>query len=281
MSKDSGTLYICPTPIGNLEDITLRALKTLKECDLIAAEDTRHTKKLMNYYDIHTPITSYYAHNEQKKGIKLIEKLKQGINIALVSDAGMPGISDPGSDLIKLAIEHDINIVVLPGASAVIAALIASGMPTDKFVFEGFLPSGKTKRRKRLKELTCEERTMVFYESPHRLIEMLKDIHDILGNRRAAVIRELTKLHEEIKRGALLEIIKYFEQQKPRGEFTIVLSGAQREKLNMPISSEEVITRVKEFTDKGMSTKDAVRKTAELFKIPKREVYDIVNKAFN
>jgi 16S rRNA (cytidine1402-2'-O)-methyltransferase len=154
-------------------------------------------------------------------------------------------------------------------------------MPTDKFVFEGFLPSGKTKRRKRLKELTCEERTMVFYESPHRLIEMLKDIHDILGNRRAAVIRELTKLHEEIKRGALLEIIKYFEQQKPRGEFTIVLSGAQREKLNVPISSEEVITKVKEFTDKGMSTKDAVRKTAELFKIPKREVYDIVNKAFN
>ena len=192
----SGKLYICPTPIGNLEDITYRTLRVLNEVDLIAAEDTRHSIKLLNHFEISKPLTSYFEHNKDTKGDYLINKLLEGENIALISDAGMPGISDPGEDLIKQAIEHNIEIDVLPGATAFAVALVGSGLDTHKFVFEGFLDRDKKVRRKRLEELKEEDRTMIFYESPHRLKDTLKDMLKILGNRKIAVNRELTKKYQ-------------------------------------------------------------------------------------
>ena len=180
MTVQKGTLYLCATPIGNLDDITLRVLMVLKECDLIAAEDTRHTRKLLSHFDIHTSLTAYHAHNEQQRGSQLVAKLKQGRSVALVSDAGLPGISDPGVELVQLALQHDIPVVPLPGASAGITALVASGLPAARFVFEGFLPAGKKNRRRRLEKLLNETRTMIIYESPHRLVSALEDSYKIL-----------------------------------------------------------------------------------------------------
>ncbi|HFL3828414.1 TPA: 16S rRNA (cytidine(1402)-2'-O)-methyltransferase [Clostridioides difficile] len=270
MSK--GILYVCPTPIGNLEDITLRTLRILKEVDLIAAEDTRHTIKLLNHYEIKKPLISYHEHNKIVKGDILIEKLKAGINIALVTDAGMPGISDPGEDIIRLSIEKGIEVIVLPGATAAITALVLSGLPTDKFVFEGFLPSKKKDRIKELERLKTEKRTIILYEGPHRILALLKDMKDVLGNRQISISRELTKIYEETFRGTIKEALNKFEKEKPKGEFVIIVKGAEiaEEDLYQDITIKE---HIKYYMEEGLSKKDAVKKVAEKRNIPKNLVY--------
>lgn len=220
-------LYIVATPIGNLKDITLRALETLKAADLIACEDTRHTKILTSHYGINKPLVSYYEYNKISRGEYLIKLLKEGKQIALVSDAGTPGISDPGSHIIRQAIENNIPVTFIPGPAAFIDALVLSGFPTDKFIFEGFLPVKPGARRKKLSELSEEKRTIVIYESPHRLLKTLQDILDTLGDIDISCARELTKKFEEIKRGKASEILDYFEKQGVRGEFILVLSGSK------------------------------------------------------
>ena len=220
-----GILYVVSTPIGNLSDITLRAIETLKQVDLIAAEDTRHSGILLKNYSITTPLTSYHDFNKQKKGPELIQQILSGSSVALVSDAGTPGISDPSYLLIKLAIENQIQIVPIPGPAAFISALVVSGLPTDKFSFEGFLPNKPQKRRRRLEELAQEKRTLIFYESPYRLLKFLEEVRQILGDRRICVARELTKKFEEIKRGAVSEVLGYFQQGKVKGELIIVVEG--------------------------------------------------------
>ena len=223
-----GTLYIVSTPIGNLEDITLRAIRTLSEVDLIAAEDTRHTGLLLRHFNIQKPLTSYFEGNELKKREFILSRLKQGDQIALVSDAGTPGISDPGFRLIQLAIENEISIVPIPGPSAVITALSVSGLPTDSFLFKGFLPHKSKKRRDLLKQLEEVRETLIFYESPHRLLETLNDIIDILGDRQMVLTRELTKVYEEALRGKVSEILNQIGEKKLKGEITLVISGKTR-----------------------------------------------------
>ncbi len=223
-----GTLYIVSTPIGNREDITLRALRILKEVDLIAAEDTRHTLLLLKHFGIQTPLTSYFEGNELRKKEFILSKLKQGDQIALVSDAGTPGISDPGFRLIQTAIENQISIVPIPGPSAVIAALSVSGLPTDSFLFKGFLPHKSKKRRDLLRQLEEVKATLIFYESPHRLTESLRDILDVLGDREMVLTRELTKIYEEVLRGKVNEIINQIGERKLKGEMTLVISGKTR-----------------------------------------------------
>lgn len=226
-------LYIVSTPIGNLTDITLRAIETLKMVDLIAAEDTRHTKILCQHYEIKTPLTSYFEHNKIKKSEVLLEELKAGKNIALVTDAGTPGICDPGYRLINLVKENNIPITVVPGPTAVIAALSLSGLPTDRFVFEGFLPIKKVGRQKKLKELGAEDRTIIVYESPHRLLKSLNDIKDTLNDPVISCIREITKKFEEEIKGKTSDVIKHFQSKKPKGEFVILFNlSHQRTKLD-------------------------------------------------
>lgn len=268
MSK--GKLYICPTPIGNLEDITLRTLRVLEEVDLIAAEDTRHTIKLLNHYEIKSSLTSYHQHNIKEKGIELIDKLHKGENIALVSDAGMPGISDPGEDLIALAIEEDIEVVVLPGATASITALVASGLPTKKFVFEGFLSSKKRDRVRELENLKDEKRTIILYESPHRLLNTLNDMINIMGNRKIAIIRELTKLYEEIFRGQIEEAIEKFSSSGVKGEFVLILQGNTKEEEEVEIDIKEELNR---YIEEGFSKKESVKIVAEKYNLPRNQVY--------
>jgi len=222
-----GTLYIVGAPIGNLEDISLRALRILKEVDLIAAEDTRHTRKLLSHYDIHTSTISYFEHNEFRRGELLLKKLEDGCDIALVSNAGTPAISDPGYRIINMCIEADIDIVPIPGPSAFLAAAVVSGFPLNNFVFEGFLSPKRSRRAKRLKILRDEARTLLFYESPHRLLRFLADVLEILGDREIVIARELTKMYEEIYRGLVSQAIQKFTEVKPRGEFTIVVRGAK------------------------------------------------------
>ena len=267
---EKGKLYICPTPIGNLEDITLRTLRILKEVDLIAAEDTRHTIKLLNHYEIKKPLTSYHEHNIKEKGRELIESLKTGMSIALVSDAGMPGISDPGEELIRLAIYEDIQIIVLPGPSASITALVASGLSTDKFAFEGFLSSKKKDRVQELKELKEEKRTLIIYESPHRLLASLGNMLDILGNRNIAIIRELTKLYEEIFRGTIEDGINKFTSQKIKGEFVLIIEGNQEENIELNINIEKELIK---YVNQGLSKKESVNMVVKEFNLPKNEVY--------
>jgi 16S rRNA (cytidine1402-2'-O)-methyltransferase len=225
-----GILYIVSTPIGNLEDITMRAIRILEEVDLIAAEDTRHTGHLLKHYDIHTPLTSYFEGNESKKKEFILSKLKHGSQIALVSDAGTPGISDPGFRLIQLAIEKQVPVVPVPGPSAVIAALSVAGLPTDSFLFKGFLPHKSKKKRDLLKELKGMRETLIFYESPHRLSETLKDILETLGDREMVLTRELTKVYEEVLRGRVSEIRNQIGERKLKGEITLVISGKTRKK---------------------------------------------------
>ncbi len=227
-NSTKGTLYIVSTPIGNLEDITLRALRILKEVDLIAAEDTRHTGLLLRHFGIQKPLTSYFEGNELKKREWILSRLKQGDRIALVSDAGTPGISDPGFRLIQMVIENQIPIIPIPGPSAVIAALSVSGLPTDAFLFKGFFPHKSKKRRDLLKQLEETKETLIFYESPHRITETLKDILDILGDREIVLTRELTKIYEEILRGKLSEIQNQIGEKKLKGEITLVISGKTR-----------------------------------------------------
>lgn len=267
-----GILYICPTPIGNLEDITLRTLRVLREVDLIAAEDTRHTIKLLNHYDIKKPLISYHEHNKKEKGELLIEKLNSGLDIGLVTDAGMPGISDPGEDIIRLAIENGIEVIGLPGPTASITALVVSGLPTDKFVFEGFLPSKRRDRTRELERLKEEERTIILYEAPHRILDLLKDMGEVLGNRQISISRELTKMYEETFRGTILEAIDKFSGEKPRGEFVLVLKGAEKKEDNMykDISIKE---HIKLYMEEGLTKKEAVKKVAKVRNIPKNIVY--------
>ncbi|MFC1704404.1 16S rRNA (cytidine(1402)-2'-O)-methyltransferase [Candidatus Omnitrophota bacterium] len=217
-------LYVVSTPIGNLKDITLRAIEVLKKVDIIAAEDTRHTKKLTLNYGINTPLTSYFEHNKVSKGQYLLRLLQEGKDVALASDAGTPGISDPGYHIIHLAIENGIPLTAIPGPTAIIVALTVSGMPTHKFVFEGFLPLKQAARRKRLTELSQEKRTIICYESPHRLVKCLIDITDVLGNPQVACVRELTKKFEEVRRQRATELIKHFSTHKPRGEFVLIFN---------------------------------------------------------
>lgn len=267
---ERGKLYICPTPIGNLEDITLRTLKVFEDVDLIAAEDTRHTVKLLNHYEIKKPLTSYHEHNVKEKGIELIDRLNRGEDIALVSDAGMPGISDPGEDLIALAIEEDIDVIVLPGATASITAIVASGLPTRRFVFEGFLSSKKKDRVGDIERLKSEERTIIIYESPHRLLDTLNDIMDIMGNRRIAIIRELTKLYEEIFRGNVEEAIDKFSASKIRGEFVLVLQGNTECKDSVDIDIQRELSG---YIEEGFSKKESIKIVSEMYNLPKNQVY--------
>lgn len=270
----SGKLYICPTPIGNLEDITYRTLKVLNEVDLIAAEDTRHSVKLLNHFEISKPLTSYFEHNKDSKGIYLINKLLEGENIALISDAGMPGISDPGEDLIKLAIENNIEVDVLPGATAFVVALVGSGMNTHKFAFEGFLDRDKKLRRSRLEEVKEEERTMIFYESPHRLKDTLKDMLKILGNREISVNRELTKKYQEIIREDIETVINIFNEKDVKGEFVLIVDGFKGEKtLVNDYSNLNEREYVEALLGDGMSKKDAIKFVCKERKLKKDIVY--------
>lgn len=270
----SGKLYICPTPIGNLEDITYRTLRVLNEVDLIAAEDTRHSVKLLNHFEISKPLTSYFEHNKDSKGIYLINKLLEGENIALISDAGMPGISDPGEDLIKLAIEHNIEIDVLPGATAFVVALVGSGMNTHKFAFEGFLDRDKKLRRSRLEEVKEEERTMIFYESPHRLKDTLKDMLKVFGNRKISVNRELTKKYQEVIREDIETVINLFNEKDVKGEFVLIVDGFKGEKtLANDYSDLNEREYVEALLEDGMSKKDAIKVVCKERKLKKDVVY--------
>ena len=270
----SGKLYICPTPIGNLEDITYRTLRVLNEVDLIAAEDTRHSMKLLNHFEISKPLTSYFEHNKDTKGIYLINKLLEGENIALISDAGMPGISDPGEDLIRLAIENNIEVDVLPGASAFVIALVGSGLNTYKFAFEGFLDRDKKLRRSRLEEVKEEERTMIFYESPHRLKDTLKDMLKILGNRKISVNRELTKKYQEVIREDIETVINIFNEKEAKGEFVLIVDGFKGEKtLVNDYSDLHEREYVEALLEDGMSKKDAIKVVCKERKLKKDFVY--------
>lgn len=271
--KKIGTLYIVATPIGNLEDITLRALRILKEVGLIAAEDTRHTKKLLSAYGIVTPLTSLYDHNEPKKTPFIISKLQDGMDIAYVSDAGTPGISDPGYILINKAIENDITVTPVPGPSAVVAALSASGLPMDSFSFWGFLPSRKGKRRHFLETLRDEKKTMVFYESPQRTLETLRDIEETLGNRRVVVARELSKIYEEMLRGTVSELITLVKDRTIKGEITLIVAG--KEKGGDQYSIESIILQFEALEqDSDLSTKDIVNIIADETGISRKEIYN-------
>jgi 16S rRNA (cytidine1402-2'-O)-methyltransferase len=265
-----GTLYIVATPIGNLEDITLRALRVLKEVDLIAAEDTRHTRTLLDRYGIARPVTSYHEHNEKTKAHALVERLKRGESIALVSDAGTPALSDPGYRLVCEAIKAEIPVVPLPGPSAMTALLSVSGLATDRFVFEGFLPARKGERRERLGQLRGEKRTMVFYEAPHRLKESLGDLLEILGDREAVMGREITKIHEEFVRGRLSEIRARVESKEPRGEITLAVWGSERE----PAPAQDLIAaEIEQLRKKGLRVKEIADLLGEKFSCSKREIY--------
>ncbi len=272
--EKTGTLYICPTPIGNLEDITYRTIRILNEVDLIAAEDTRHTLKLLNHFEIKKPLISYHEHNKMGKGPVLIDKLNQGQSIALVSDAGMPGISDPGEDIIKLAIEEGIDVVGLPGPSASILALVISGLPTKRFVFEGFLPAKKKDKEAKWVELQSETRTIIMYESPHHLKKYLKELENHLGNRKIALCRELTKTYEEIFRGTVETAIAYYEEHDPRGEYVIIIEGGQVQAAQEMDFEERTIPEwVTYFMTEGLDKKEAVKKTAKQLGLSKNEVY--------
>lgn len=275
--NNPGKLYLCPTPIGNLGDITYRTLETLKSVDLIAAEDTRNTLKLLNHFDINVPLTSYYEHNKAQKGGILIEKLKNGENIALVSDAGMPAISDPGEDLVRLCINEGIEIIPLPGASAFTTALVASGMPTGRFSFEGFLTTNKRNRKIHLSEVRDDTRTLIFYEAPHKLMYTLNDMLEVFGDREIVVARELTKKFEEFLRTTLKGAIDHFTETPPKGEFVLIIKGADKAALEderkaaLP-SPEEL---VREYSAAGMRGKEISNRVADELGISKREAYDI------
>lgn len=270
-------LYICGTPIGNMEDMTLRAIRILGEVDLIAAEDTRQTVKLLNHFDIKTPLTSYYEHNKDIKGPLLINMLKEGKNIALVTDAGMPGISDPGEDLIRLCYENSIEVTIIPGPTAVITALVLSGLSTRSYIFEGFLPKNKKQRAEVLERIKNETRTTVFYEAPHHLVNTLKDIYNYAGDRQAAVERELTKRHETVNKGSLSQLIDYFELNEPKGEFVIVLEGADPSEIKsekiLKMSQMSIKEHFNSYIAQGMDEKTAMKQVAKDRGIGKRDVY--------
>ena len=268
-----GTLYLCPTPIGNLEDITYRTVRCLREADLIAAEDTRHTKQLLSAYDIDTPLTSYYEHNKAEKGPELIQKLQDGLMIAQVSDAGMPAICDPGSDLVKLAIEAGVPIVPLPGANAGLTGLIASGMDTTRFTFVGFLPKTQKHRLPVLESIKAYEGTLIFYEAPHRIGNVLQEIEAVLGDRETVLCRELTKKYEQYLRGTLSSLRQELKEQGSRGEFVILVAGASPLTEDAAQGDVDYASLVQELMDQGVDKKEAIRTVARRCGVPKRSVY--------
>lgn len=274
-----GKIYLVPTPIGNLKDITLRAIEALENADEIAAEDTRQTLKLLNHFNIKKPLFSYHQHNEQGKSEDIIEKLKSGKNIALVTDAGTPGISDPGSVIVQKCIEQEIPFEVLPGATAFTTALVYSGLDTTKFVFRGFIPRETKDRKVLIEEVKDKKETLIFYESPHRLIDTLGFLNESLGKRKIAVCRELTKLHEDIYRGTIEDAYTWFLNNKPRGEFVLVIEGkseleikAEKEEAFANITIEEHLLNL---INSGISKKEAIKIVSQERELPKKEVYKI------
>ncbi len=272
-----GRLFLCATPIGNLEDITMRVLRTLKEVDLIAAEDTRNSLHLLNHFDIHTPMTSYHEYNKIEKAHTLIEKMREGKDIALITDAGTPGISDPGEDLVRLCHEAGIEVTSLPGACACVTALTVSGLPTRRFCFEAFLPQDKKEKQQILEELKTETRTTILYEAPHRLLRTLNELQEALGNRRATICRELTKRHETVFLTTLSDAIAFYEANEPRGECVIILEGRSVSELLKEERSQwqemDIFDHVQLYESQGMSRKDAMKQAAKDRGLSKREVY--------
>lgn len=279
----TGTLFLCATPIGNLEDITLRVLRTLKEVDLIAAEDTRNSIRLLNHFEIKTKLTSYHEYNKIEKAAVLVEKMKQGVNVALITDAGTPGISDPGEELVRQCLDANIPVTSLPGACACITALTMSGQPTRRFAFEAFLPYDKKEREEILNVLKNETRTIILYEAPHHLKKTLKECRKYLGNRNMTVCKELTKKYEKKLRGTLDEVIAFYEENEPRGEYVLVFEGKSRRELKeeeqkkwMELSLEEHMAL---YLDEGKDRKEAMKLVAKDRGIPKRDVYNaLLNK---
>lgn len=273
----TGKLYLCATPIGNLEDITLRVLRTLQEVDVIAAEDTRNSIKLLNHFDIHTPMTSYHEYNKIEKGRALIEQLQSGRNIALITDAGTPGISDPGEELVRMAYEAGVEVTSLPGACAAVTALTLSGKPTRRFCFEAFLPVDKKERKQIFEELRSETRTTIIYEAPHRLLKTLRELCEELGDRNVTVLRELTKKHETALLTTLSEAVLYYEQQEPRGECVLVLEGMdpalQREKDQQDWQAMPLAEHMERYLSQGMTQKEAMKAVAVDRGVSKRDIY--------
>jgi 16S rRNA (cytidine1402-2'-O)-methyltransferase len=265
-----GTLYLVATPIGNLSDITHRALEVLRDVDLIACEDTRHTQKLLNHYGINTRTISYHEHNEQQRAVQLIDQLKQGSDIAVVSDAGTPAVSDPGFRLVRAAIENEVPVVPVPGPSALISALVAGGLPTHEFFFAGFLPPRSNARRARLSELQSVPGTLIFYEAPHRLAATLKDAYEILGERDAVVARELTKVHEEIRRGRLSELSEYYEAEEARGEIVVLID---HNVISAAKPQSNIAALVDQFEQEGMDQRAALKKAARELGLSRAEAY--------
>ncbi len=274
----TGILYLVSTPIGNLEDITLRAIRVLKEVDIVAAEDTRQTIKLLNHFEINKPLTSFFRHNENKKGEYIISLLLEGKNIALVSDAGTPAISDPGEELVGLAIEAGITVMPIPGPVAATSGLIVSGLPTGRFTFEGFIPMNKKNRKDRLESLETEQRTMIFYEAPHKLKSTLKDMREFFGNRKISLAREMTKIHEEIIRTTLDDAILMYEENPPKGEFVLIVEGYSGNTEKDVFWKDMTIEEHYEFyLNKGESRMDATKKVAQDRNVSKREIYGKLN----
>lgn len=273
----TGTLYLCATPIGNLEDMTFRAVRTLKEADLIAAEDTRNSIKLLNHFEIRTPMTSYHEYNKIEKGKKLVRLLQEGKNIALITDAGTPGISDPGEELVQMCRENGIPVTAVPGAAACITALTISGLSTRRFAFEAFLPADKKERKEILESLEKETRTLVIYEAPHRLVKTLEELASVLGDRKVSVCRELTKRHETVFASTLPEAAAYYRQQEPKGECVLVIQGKSRKALKEEERSRWEELSLEEhmayYTDRGRDRKEAMKLVAKDRGIGKREVY--------
>lgn len=270
----SGTLYLCATPIGNLGDVSKRLLEVFEMVDLIACEDTRRTVQLLNYFDIHKQLTSYHEHNKREKGEYIVELLKEGKNVALVSDAGTPAISDPGEDLVKLCIENDLNITSIPGCVAGVNALILSGLSTKRFAFEGFLSVNKRHRFEHLESVKNDTHTLIFYEAPHKLTYTLKDMLDILGDRKIALCRELTKLHEEVIRTTLSEAQALYTEKSPKGEYVIIIEGAKEQEAEIWWQELSVIDHVEKYISEGEDQKEAIKKTAKDRGVPKRDVYN-------
>ena len=279
----TGTLYLCATPIGNLEDITYRVLWTLKEVDLIAAEDTRNSIRLLNHFEIKTPMTSYHEYNKIDKAYQLVAKMREGKNIALITDAGTPGISDPGEDIVRICYEEGIPVTSLPGAAACITALTMSGLPTRRFAFEAFLPKDKKEHQAVLEELKTETRTIIIYEAPHHLVRTLQELHDTLGgDRRLTICRELTKRHEEKLQLTLADSLSYYEVNEPRGEYVLIIAGRSREEMKKEeqagweaLSLEEHMAH---YESQGIDRKEAMKRVAKDRGVSKRDIYQALLK---
>lgn len=279
-NNTQGKLYLCATPIGNLEDITLRVLRTLEQADLIAAEDTRNSIKLLNHFDIKTPMTSYHEYNKIEKAYQLVDKMKAGQNVALITDAGTPGISDPGEELVRICYESGIEVTSLPGACACITALTLSGLPTRRFAFEAFLPSDKKERALILSALESETRTIILYEAPHHLLKTLTELHAALGDRKLTLCRELTKIHESTFSTTIADAISHYETQEPKGEFVLIIEGKSMQRLQeekqqkwqqMPLNEH-----MEYYEAQGISHKDAMKLVAKDRGISKRDVYSML-----